>query len=83
LLFLKNLHPKYTIIRDIEEFYSEFQGLINFKITNTDFTTKIDKINLIKYINYHLTNEDVEIIFLNKLYYLEYLNFIKESKRWI
>ncbi len=67
----------------IKEFYEGYKGIIKFKLTSNDFTTKLDSSSLIYYINCMLTDRDVQIIFKNKGYFLNHLNFIKQSKRWI
>lgn len=78
----ENIKTIENLIEKIEEFFQGF-NIIKFNLTTTDFTTKLDKKNLIYCAKYLLDDFDVETIFSNKDYYIEYLNFVKKSKRWI
>jgi len=87
LIFVLEEQEGYQKISTIDDFiaiidnsYTAFGVKINIK--TTDFSTKWDKKTLINYIEYLLDDEDINIIFLNKNYYLKYLNFLKSQKRF-
>jgi len=61
----------------------EFNAIFKIEVNlSLDFSTKWDKNTLIKYVDYLLSDEDINLLFQDKDYYLSYINFIKKSKRW-
>jgi len=86
LIFLleeyNNVTNKNELITKIEEFYSK--SLIHVKSNiSLDFTSKLDRKVLFNFIEYFLGDEDILFIFNNKNYYLDFLNFLKDSKRFL
>lgn len=74
------LHNKKELFNAIENFYSS--SPVHIK-SIFDFTSTLDKKALYNSIQYFLFDEDIAVIFDNKNYFLEVLNYIKASKNFI
>lgn len=76
-----DISNKTNLISEYEKFYDDIKRLPKFKAKTSreECTAKSLKEDIVKYVNYYLTDEDVEIIFFNKSYYLEYLGFLMKS----
>ncbi|WP_331775005.1 helix-turn-helix domain-containing protein [Sulfurospirillum sp. 1612] len=79
----EDINTTQSLILKIDEFFEGINNVVHVNFKTTDFTTKLDKKNLISCAKYLLEDQDVQIIFTNKEYYLEYLVFVQKSKRWL
>ncbi len=84
-IFLLEEQSNILTIEDmIKKLNESYPNIVKIKLSikNPEFSTKSDKNSLIKDIEYFLDDEDVATIFMNKEYYLKFLNHLKSRKRW-
>jgi len=76
-----NINNRNELFNKIEDFYEQHTFLVKPN-ASLDFTSKLDRKVLINFIEYFLTDDDILVIFNNKEYYLNFLEFLKDSKRF-